>query len=229
VVNPGDPATALTTLAAVHNPLGEAIVVHASFRPNDGSEIVEEEYDLPAHATWTRNLRDVAAGALRMGSLIVTATKVSNGQAVPIGGDYFVIDPGQNFASGNELLDWTDGGCELWDARMLNGGAFDGGTRFFFYTPDNPPGPLTHLIAVGDVYTEAGVFAGVLQVRSTGSATEIAASEIAGLPAFAAIEWTLVQGKGAIMTTFSAAGRYSVGVSSICRDPVSAASSLRSE
>ena len=224
-----NPVTALTTLFAVHNPTAAAIVVHASYRPDDGSAFTEEDHELAAHATWTRNLRDVASGALILGSVVLSAKDATTAVPVRVGGDYFIVDPGENFASGNELLDWSDDGCEQWDSRVLNGGLFDGGTRFHFYTPANPPGPATHVVAVGDVYNEAGDFVGAALISSGTTATVISASDIAGLPAFGAIEWLLTQGKGALMTTFSASGRYSVGVSTVCRDVIAAPTSLHRE
>ncbi len=138
----------------------------------------------------------------------------------PIYADYFSLDSQENFASGGLLTrkgSWSSPPalCRRWDTRFLVGGGFSGGTVFDFYAVE---GGRTALLAIGEVFDEAGNFIKTIEIVAPHAASITAASLDLGA-ATGVVEWTFVGGGvGHVAATYSANGRYSVSLPGQCRD-----------
>jgi len=138
----------------------------------------------------------------------------------PIYADYFYLDSGQDYASGGLLIrtgSWSNPAalCRRWDTRFLVGGGFSGGTVFDFYAVE---GGRTALLAIGEVYDEAGNFIKTIEIVAPHAASITAASLDLGA-ATGVVEWTFVGGGvGHVAATYNANGRFSVSLPGQCRD-----------
>ncbi len=215
----------VTTLIAVRNASNNAIRAGFRYVSVDRAVILTDNVLLDPRETVTRNLRDFTGlpttnGSLKTGIVTVTALDPITSSEITAGvltGDYFYADLSNNFASGDVLVDGSDGFCQNWDTRFFNGGAFSGGTTFTITTLQNSVDGVLRTVAAGDVYTEAGTFVGSVQITSNQIASQVSSTQL-GLPAFGTIEWFLPQGTGIVGVTLKAEGRYSVGMPGYCLD-----------
>jgi hypothetical protein len=83
-------------------------------------------------------------------------------------GDYFRVDPTNNFASGDELVNPERSPCLHWDSRFFNGGVFSGGTTFTFLVRGNSTGGISP-VAVGQVYDDRNA-SGTVQIYTADNA-----------------------------------------------------------
>lgn len=138
-------------------------------------------------------------------------------------GDYFQVIQNEDFASGDRMLIGDNGSvqdfCSFMEARFLNGGAFSGGTDFLFFI-DSPQGndpdndPPSALISVID---EAGTLFETVELYSADNVLKLPVSAITAL-AFGTLDIAFSGTSGFVNTTYSAQGRFSVGMDAVCKD-----------
>lgn len=222
------------SLFALRNVTGSAVTVSSQFFLADGTDVAFED-DIAAFATLTINLRDLplpSNGAVVEG--MATFSVVDPGTTIPNGteailGDYFLVDPGNDFATGDPLT--TDSEfCNRFNTRFADGGIFDGSSFNIVApnfvaanAPNFDPGSGLADLFTASVYDEAGNLVDQFIGRASGivfasSTSELETSGIT-LPQFGSIEWTFVNNQfGFISWSMNAAGRFSVGMLGDCLD-----------
>jgi hypothetical protein len=154
------------------------------------------------------------------------ATFTVVGGADVLAGDYFRVDPDDNYASGMRLVIADPGSahderCSIFTTRFLRGGAFTGGTRIFYWLDSTvlPTNPSTITYAI---YDETG---NLLRVGELPSPDRVAGQFqieqiLGGLSVTAgALEIQFSGGvKGHVAASMSASGRFSVGLEAVCRE-----------
>lgn len=206
-----------TTLFALRNVDSESTVVRANFYSPGSTLLARRDYQLDPREVATVNLRDIPN--LRTGYVFMTS--LGGGM---LAGDYFRIDPDQNFATGGLLVETEpDGGflCRLWDIRLIKGGGFSGGTEFELWIRNAPGFQSDDPVAVRLAYfDEAGEPAGMLLIRSSANAFTVNV-DFPGQIDFGAVEilFTPESGGGLVSGMYSAEERYSIGVKGTCRIP----------
>ena len=212
----------LTTLFAVRNPGSEPVSVRYQYFRDDegpGDLVVSETRTLGARAVRTVDIRSVSGVFDQRGWIGITAVDASTGAPLAVQdlyGDYFRVDQWDNFATGEKLLATEDALCNNWHVRFLNGGDFNGGTRFRFLVPEFSGGLWT---ATARVYDEPG---NLIQTFDVSSALHSTERTVGGLPLvtnFGTIEWTFGDNvRGYMSVVMDALGRFSVGFEAECRD-----------
>ncbi len=149
------------------------------------------------------------------------------GGASVLAGDFFRVDPGDNFASGYRLVNadpasGADERCSVLSFRFLRGGLFSGGTRIFYWLDMNVL-PQADTIAYS-VYNEAGalIHTGLLG-NIDRVASQIPIDQLLVGPAGSlnsgAVEFQFSGGVlGHVAGAINASGRFSVGFEGVCRD-----------
>ena len=143
-------------------------------------------------------------------------------------GDYFVVNPSENFAQGETLIDLADdcrGACKRHALRYLDGGAFDGGTQIMIWTAggtqpsENPYFPEGNMVqaetAVFDMDGES------IDDRSRGF-LPVEVIDVADLGLSSPFGWLEIatDKKSFISVRYDALDRFSVGLRSFClRNP----------
>lgn len=212
----------VTTLFAVRNRLDSDIVIDLTIFDSDGVAFSDTSELIRANETLSINLRDRLPEdtGLRAGAVfaVVAIAEEETGQILT--GDYFIVDPSNDFADGDTLSNIETAYCDSWDVRFLNGGPFDGGTLLRVATLEDSPSVGSTLLE-GNVYDEAGDFIGTATIVSNGSAIgDIDLGTINGLPAFGSMELNFdnEDGGGSISVVHSALSRYSIGMKGFCTD-----------
>jgi hypothetical protein len=218
----GNNPAGVTTLFAVRNRGAHTVNVHYWYYQPDVSGQVVRTGTLAPHQTQTINIRDVPgiaadpATGFKRGFVVMNTDDYSP----TLMGDFFRVDPTNNFASGDALVS-ADTTCHHWDSRFLNGGPFTGGTTFTFFLGLNDSGGISPAV-VGQVYDEPGTHRGTVQIYTADHVFEVNTAELpaAILGTFGAIEWTVQNpiASSVILATYRASGRYSVEVPSMCAD-----------
>jgi hypothetical protein len=208
----------------------------------------EEVFDLAANQTMTRNLRDAVAdlGIPVFGWARFIAFEDGDDLSVvpeAIHGDYFLVEPGDAFGGGSELLRDHQSEialgvppapqhdlCHKIETRFFNGGGFTGGTDFALHAHWDPTAGYSNPLAVGAMYDEGGTFLGNCNVNApphsaghfaytTITNTTVFAVVCPDLPTFGTIEWTFAAGvKGHVTVWHRASGLYSVLVAGACTE-----------
>ncbi len=221
-----------TTLLAVRNDSTSDTLVQVDYHPRFGEAYSER---------WTLGPREVRSVDLRSieeirptnpsftafsGFVGVTALDPSTLQPSAVqdlSTDFFRIDPDNDFASGDLLVDLSTpsrptGLCNHWITRFFNGGPFDGGTTFTFFLRREPPGDFA--VISGRVYDESGRFIQQVDLSLISRTTELTADQLGLETPFGAIEWDIESNIGHVSTTYSALGRYSVRLPGTCKDHI---------
>ena len=224
VVDTGNPG-GTTTLLAVRNETetGGVAEILVEFFDAAFAEFHTVDLDLTPDAVQTFNLRDQPG---LPGGIARGFARVTPGDGDLISVDYFVVNPGENFATGGLGIDFIEEQCAFWKTRILVGGPFTGGTRLTFLV-NGPRGsdPMVDPPTVsGLVYDEAGVAAGSFEIFPDDWVFEVDVADLIA-PAtslFGAIELMIdsIVGNGYLIVEIGAAGRYSVGFSGVCKDSV---------
>lgn len=219
-------ASGRTTLFSVRNRSADTQTVELAYFDEDGLQVRLDEVVLDAKETVTLNLRNIdglPAGpdGIARGTVLINLIDAPGGAIEPtniLTGDFFYVDPAEDFASGGVLIDALSSMCTRWDSRYFAGGPFSGGTAFLYLLPNGPD--LAGVIAEGNVYDESGGFMGTVSITSDGEITGVAESgDSPDLPPFGSIEWRFSNDNmGTMMVIFRAEGRYSVGTRSYCAD-----------
>jgi hypothetical protein len=223
-----------TTLIAVRNVTDQAHDVRIAyfidhdFSPGANPDLVQNRSLSPGQIV-TFNLRDLPeiTGGAGGDDLVRGWLLVEHGDAVgdALSADWFRVDPGQNFATGDRMVDIDHSStCAQWDFRYLTGGAFDGGTRLGIFV-DTPLGPGTPSFTV-DFFSEAGAFLGGIERAANRQVVEL---DIANLlaqlpgspPGVGGMVITFAGGTngGLVTGTYSAEDRYSIGLDGTCLVP----------
>ncbi len=226
------PSTGVVALFALRNVTSSQIFVSTTFTLFDGT-VVQFQDSIDALATLTVNLNDVqlptsangtAEGSARFAVVNAGSTTPNGNQALI--GDYFFVDPGNDFATGDRLVTDADR-CNRFSTRFADGGVFNG-TTFNIVAPSFVPAAspsfsngLATLFSA-DVYDEAGVagtgFSGDSAGNLFATSTAVIGPQV-GLPTFGSIEWTFADGQTGFVTwSMNAGGRFSVGMLGTCLD-----------
>ncbi|HSL84643.1 MAG TPA: DUF642 domain-containing protein, partial [Thermoanaerobaculia bacterium] len=218
-----DDPNGTTTLFALRNLTAGPVTVDVEYVAADGSTQRLDTLTLEGFQTVTVNLRDVAGLAadpdgFGRGFVRFLAAGGPDGRPV-LAGDFFQVDVGSNFATGNELLRGSRV-CRHASVRFLDFG-FGGGTRLAVYLrhprgADEGSDPPSFTVQVLD---EQGNPEGPPEPFWTADhAIEITASDLTENPfGTLAFDFTNSLG-GAAYAEYSAEGRFSVGVASQCGD-----------
>ncbi|MEO1368470.1 MAG: RICIN domain-containing protein, partial [Acidobacteriota bacterium] len=141
-VNRLDSVFGVTTLFAVRNPSDQSVTVRYEFFGNDdgpGEAAVTQDLLLAPRAVRTVDVRSIPLFSDSLGWVGITAVDPATGLPLSeqdLYGDYFRVDQGGNFASGDRLVSADDADCAQWHSRFFNGGVFDGGTSFQIFVPE---------------------------------------------------------------------------------------------
>lgn len=220
LVDREDP-TGTTTLYAVRNLTGAEQTVRVEYVAVDGSVASFEILVLGPYEIRSVNLRDVAGlpgdpDGFARGFVRIVAGGGADGRPV-LAGDFFQVDVGNDFATGDELLR-SGSVCDHASIRFLDLGA---GTRLAVYLAqprgaDETADPPSFTV---QVYDEAGEPDGAPQPFWTDShALELTAADLTAL-SFGSLAFDFGASSGGVVyAEYSAAGRFSVGVASQCED-----------
>jgi len=220
-----------TTLFAVRNELDVPVELEIRYFRTSGPQAPQlppEQVTLAEKAVKTVNVRtvddlEVDADGVARGYVIIEALT----EGAVIHGDFFQVTPGEDFATGARLLNVAPQSphndlCQQFSMRFLNGGGFDGGTRFVVWlesdTAPDPDEPIFDLAA----YDQPGNLLNVRSFFAEEVAFEVSAAELLAPVSedFGAIELQFSGGRvGHVSAVMSADDRYSVGLEAACLDP----------
>ena len=181
---------------------------------------------LTPHEVITINVRDIpqVTAAAEVDGFARGFVRVE-GSASFFTGDFFQVNPGQNFATGERMYEISDF-CQFWGIRFLNGGAFTGGTdyRFLVNTPQGGDPNVDDPTLISGVYNESGTLLATRFGYTDAFVVEDTAANIVGNLANSGsleifIDDTGTTG-GLVFGNFSATGRFSVGMNGVCIPPV---------
>ncbi|HVS01459.1 MAG TPA: hypothetical protein VMT16_01705 [Thermoanaerobaculia bacterium] len=216
---------ASTTLFGLRNPRNTASAVGIDYYDRMGHRLRSDNYTLPAAASLTFNLRDNPAltaegDGFARGYVVVT----TDGQLT---GEGFQVDPSQDHATGERLLDLSgDPLCSLWESRYMVGGTFSGGTRLTLLVgdPRQPGGKEDEHGAVFELFDEAGRSYGSVALLTNLVVNRIdladVRAQLPGAPELGVVEIYFNGTGGLAMVDYSAEGRYSVGMAAACLAPM---------
>lgn len=227
--------TGETTLIAVRNASNEAHDVIITywvdhvFDPMAEPDLVQS-LSLVPNKVVPINLRDLPEldGGADNDNIIKGWLMVEHAEGVgdSLSADWFQVDPDEDFATGGRMIDIDHTGtCSQWDFRYITGSGFDGGTELRVFI-DTPLGLGTPSFSVS-FYSEAGAFLGGVsaitnrQVADINVETELFPFLPAPPPDSGSMEITFSGGTngGIVLGTYSAEGRYSVGLNGTCIVP----------
>lgn len=216
-----DEPSGTTTLFAVRNLTSGPVTAEVEYHTVDGASQQLDVLTLGPFETRTVNIRDVAGlpsdpDGFARGFVRVRAAGGPDGLPV-LAGDFFQVDVGNNFATGDQLLGRSQL-CRHASIRSLDFGA---GTRLAVYVAhprgdDEDVDPPSFTVQVFD---EAGSPEAAPQpVWTADHALELAASDLTANP-FGTLVFDFTNGAGgAAYAEYSAQGRFSVGVLSQCEE-----------
>lgn len=225
-----------TTLISVRNQLAREVVATLQWQdPRTGFVHGIENIALEPRETANRNLGlidwDWGGNSFgeREGFLRIAALDPVSLEILPnaIFGDFFVVRDGEDFATGDRLMDPESEGCRRPLTRYLEGGAFDGGTTVQLYVPGPYSLPRDEPLVSGDVYDEAGEYFGTILVTTRREAFSIPVEAIlevldpgrSQISDFGSIEWRATSGAPLVVQVHhEAMGRFSVGATATCLD-----------
>ncbi len=215
------------TIFTVRNELDVPAEIEIRYFRTDSPQAPQrtDPVTLAGKQVWPVNVRmvddlQVDENGIARGYVVIEALT----EGAVIQGDYYRVDPTEDFATGFRLLNIDAASsdndlCGLFTLRFLNGGGFDSGTTFLVWI-DLDLAPAGEVFALA-AYDEAG---NLLQTRTFAAdevAFEVSAEELLHpfVQGFGAIEFQLSDGAvGHVSATVSAEGRYSVGLEAACRD-----------
>jgi hypothetical protein len=215
-VDTTDPA-GTTTLFAVRNTFSQPVDVEIRYQASDGTALHQDRLTLAGRATLTRNLRDVAGlsvdpDGIARGFIVVLQT--SRQGAGLLVGDYFQVDVGNAFATGQRMAS-LDELCLLTEARFVDFGA---GTelRLLIGTPqgsdpvfDPPSVEVTPILEDGTLLPKTRVFTNEFAIA-------VSASDFTGARFGTLIFDFFNSGGGLAYAEYSAEGQFSVGLNGAC-------------
>lgn len=212
-----DPAAGDTTLFAVRNPTeNEQMLEIEYFGVSAGDlQFAPPPLTLGPREVVTVNLRDV------QGNLTPPAPFrgfVAFSGSGLLTGDYLQVNVGENLATGERLIG-PDELCRCNEIRFFQGQPLDRATLLHLFIDDprgRNPGANTPT-AVVDVFDEAGTSLGTFDLFTDLNVVSFDVSEVTAAGA-GVIEVDFSSTRGTLSAEYSAAGRFSVGVSATCTD-----------
>jgi hypothetical protein len=218
LVDKNDP-NGTNTLFAVRNVTDRTVVADAEYFTVGGTSQRKDSVTLAGQQTVTVSIRDVPGLAVDPDGFargFVKIVTVGDPDRAPVlAGDFFQVDVGNNFATGERLVRQGDL-CSDASIRSLDFGA---GTRFavFLTQPrgdDDGVHPPSFTVQVRD---EAGDPDGPPQpVWTADHALELASADLTGL-SFGSVRFDFTNSLGgAVYAEYSAQGRFSVGTTAQC-------------
>jgi len=220
LVDTTDPA-GTTTLYAVRNLTNSPVSAGVEYFTTAGLSQRTETFNLGPYETQTVNIRDVPGLAVGMGGYArgyILITTAGNPDMTPVlAGDYFQVDVGNNFATGDKLFRMIQR-CNHASIRFLNFPLPGSGTRLTVWIL-NPRGtgggdPASFTV---QAYDEAGNAIGApTAVKTTQHSLEFDYSTFTGLD-FGTLKFNFTNSAGGVVyAEASTQGRFSVGVSGQC-------------
>lgn len=219
--DPGGP----TTLLSVRNETLQAVDIRVSVFAPDSPQapFVSDESSLAGQQLRSIDIRTLLLGQVGVVRGYVVIETVEGGAVLQ--GEYFQIDPGENFANGSRLVNidrqsQDNDLCSIFSIRFLNGGPFSGGTVFTFWLDLDVAPQGTDAISYA-VYNEAGELKFFTNLAANEVVFQATAAELTALDptSFGVAEIQMNDGvRGHVSVVMSALGRYSVGLEAACRD-----------
>lgn len=235
-VDTADPAGA-TTLWALRNDALSSVDVEVLYYEPDAPQLFQRRdvFTLAAKSVKTVNIRfvenlEVDPDGFARGYVIFRT--LTDG-ADELQGDYFLITPGENFASGFRMVNIDEGSvhnelCTKATIRFMRGGGFSGGTTYrVWFEADTPPNGTQSLVNYA-IYDEPGnlIFESTLAVAESAFDVDIATllGPFQGQVNFGAVEFTFSgtvgspprNRLGTVSGVLDALGSYSVGIEASC-------------
>jgi len=212
-----------TTLFAVRNLTGSPVSADVEYYTTGGASQRTETFNLGPYDTQTVNIRDVPGLAIGMDGFArgyVLVTTAGEPDMTPVlAGDFFQVDVGNNFATGDKLFRMIQR-CTIATVRALKFPLPDSGTVLKLWIA-NPRGtgsgdPASFTVQAFD--ENGNPVMGMTSVKTTRHALEFDASVFTGL-SFATLRFDFTNsGGGVVYAEASTQGRFSVGVSSQCNE-----------
>ncbi|HLE83957.1 MAG TPA: hypothetical protein VJG13_06435 [Thermoanaerobaculia bacterium] len=210
-----------TTLFAVRNLTGDTVSAEVEYLTVTGASQRTDPLTLDPFETVTVNLRDVGgltASGDGFARGFVEVSTAGNPDLTPVlGGDYFQVDVGDDFATGDQLVRRIEL-CDRASLRFLEFPLPGSGTRLTVWIA-NPRGsggadPVSFTVRVLD---ESGnVVGGLIGVKTNRHALDFQATDFTGLN-FGTLRFDFSNSSGGtVYAEASAQGRFSVGVTSQC-------------
>ncbi|MEM1177546.1 MAG: hypothetical protein AAGM22_04325 [Acidobacteriota bacterium] len=228
-----------TTLWALRNDSLESVDVEVLYYEPDAPQAFQRRdvFTLAAKSIKTVNVRfvenlEVSPDGFARGYVIFRALTDGFDQ---LQGDYFLITPGENFASGFRLVNIDEGSvhnelCRSATIRFMRGGGFSGGTTYrIWFEADTPPAGSQTVVTYA-VYDEPGnlLLEAELPVEDSAFDIDIATllGPFQGLVNFGAVEFSFSgtvgsparNRLGTVSGVLDALGSYSVGIESSCNN-----------
>ncbi|MEO1084969.1 MAG: hypothetical protein AAFY88_12060, partial [Acidobacteriota bacterium] len=235
-VDTTDPA-ATTTLWALRNDSLESVDVEVLYYEPDAPQAFQRRdvFTLAAKSIKTVNIRfvenlEVGPDGFARGYVIFRALTDGFDQ---LQGDYFLITPGQNFASGFRMINIDEGSvhnelCRKATIRFMRGGGFSGGTTYrVWFEADTPPSGAQTVVNYA-VFDEQGnlIIEAELPVEESAFDVDIATllGPFQGQVNFGAVEFSFSGSVGTpprnrlgtVSGVLDALGSYSVGIEASC-------------
>lgn len=220
LVDTTDPA-GTTTLFAVRNLTGDGVTADVEYFTRTGASQGTATLALDPFDTVTVNLRDVPGLAASPDGLArgyVQILTAGNPDMTPVlAGDYFQVDVGDNFATGDKLVRQIEL-CDVASIRFLEFPVPGSGTRLTVWIA-NPRGtggadPPSFTVQAYD--EDGNLVGGAIPVKTSRHALEFDATDFTAL-AFGTLKFDFGNSfGGTVYAEASAQGRFSVGVSSQC-------------
>lgn len=213
-----DPSTGDTTLFAFRNTSTSTVDVTVGyyglnfFAGPQFSEVVS----LAPRATRTVNIRDKTGDLDLVGGVYRGFVRIFTDDD-SLTGDYFQVDLGEDFATGDRMVT-TEDFCQEHEIRFLQGGVIDGGTELTMVLNFGSGGdPMTDPPSVTvRTYTEGGTLLSTSTVFTDFNLVVLNASQLTSAP-FGVFEIE-INGGGSVNATYSAAGKFSIGLNAACTD-----------
>jgi hypothetical protein len=210
-----------TTLMGIVNGESTATPVAIAYSTRGGLNFRNENRTIPPNGTLTINLRDVPGLPVEPDNFSRGYATVMAAPGTRLAGDFFHIDPAQNFSQGERLIDLNDGPfCPVWSFRFAVGGVFSGGTTLTVVT--NLPLGTSQPSVVFEVRDEGGASYGLVTLTTTSTVERVRVSDILAqlpsAPVFGSLQIGFVAGTGGgiILGEWNASGRFQVGFNGTC-------------
>lgn len=210
-----------TTLFAVRNTFSQPVDIEVRYQAPDGTPLHQDLETLAGRQTLSRNVRDVAGlpvdpDGFARGFIIVLQTSRMGSPLLV--GDYFQVDPGNAFATGQRMAS-LDELCNLTEARYAD---FGSGTelRLLIGTPQGSDPIFDPPSVVVTPILEDGTLLPTTKIFTNEFAIEVSASDLTASSFGTLIFDFMNSGGGLVYAEYSADGQFSVGLNGACLVPV---------
>lgn len=210
-----------TTFFAVRNTFSQPVDIEVRYQAPGGTELRKDLVTLAGRETLTRDVRHVAGlpadpdGFARGFIVILQTSRLGAGLLV---GDYFQVDFGNAFATGQRMAS-LDELCNLTEVRFLDFGA---GTelRLLISSPQGSDPVLDPASVVVFPIRQDGTVLPSTAIYTNDFAIVVSASDFTGSAFGTLIFDFLNSGGGLVYAEYSAFGQFSVGLNGACLLPV---------